>query len=132
MKIKLARVHYIPKQLEPGVLYVSEEYGAAAHLCACGCGSKVRTPLGPTEWSFRETEDGPSLSPSIGNWQQACKSHYVIRRGEIVWCEEWTPELIAFGRHREEQRRHSYFEERQRNRRFSWARVWSWLKGLFQ
>ncbi|WID99529.1 DUF6527 family protein [Bosea vestrisii] len=68
----------MPKQLEPGVLYVSEKYGAVAHLCACGCGAKIRTPLGETEWSLKETASGPSLWPSVGNWQQACKSHYVI------------------------------------------------------
>ena len=52
MKIELQRVHYMPKELKPGVLYVSEEFGAAAHLCACGCGAKIRTPLGPTEWTL--------------------------------------------------------------------------------
>ena len=30
--IKLARVQYIPKTLEPGVLYVSEKFEAAVHL----------------------------------------------------------------------------------------------------
>ena len=45
----------MPQDLRPGVLYVSEEFGAAAHLCACGCGEKVSTPLGPTEWSLEET-----------------------------------------------------------------------------
>lgn len=49
MNIRLERVHFMPTALEPRVLYVSEEFGAAAHLCACGCGSKIRTPLGPTE-----------------------------------------------------------------------------------
>lgn len=132
MKIRLARVHYMPKQLEPGVLYISEEFGAVAHLCACGCGAKVRTPLGPTEWTFKETVDGPTLSPSIGNWQLACKSHYLIRRGEIIWCEEWTPELIAAGRRHEEEGRRVYYEDLVRRRRFGWAEVWNWLKGLFR
>ena len=40
--IKLERVQYIPKQLSPGILYVTERYSVAAHLCACGCGNKVR------------------------------------------------------------------------------------------
>lgn len=132
MKIKLARAHYMPAQLEPGVLYVSEEFGAAAHLCACGCGAKVRTPIGPTEWTLQETKDGPTLWPSIGNWQQACKSHYIIRRGEVVWCKEWTPEQIAAGRRGEEERRRLYYDDLVRRRRLSWARVWNWLKGLFR
>lgn len=132
MKIRLERVHYIPKQLEPGVLYVSEEFGAAAHLCACGCGTKVRTPLRPTEWTLEETGGCPTLYPSVGNWQQACKSHYLIRRGEIIWCGEWTPELIATGRRREEERRRLYYNELERSRRFGWAKLWNWLKGLLQ
>src|SRR5215210_42875 len=83
MKIELQRVRYIPKELKPGVLYVSEEFGAASHLCACGCGSKIRTPLGPTEWALEEAEGLPTLRPSIGNWQQACQSHYWIYRGKL-------------------------------------------------
>jgi len=85
----------MPKELEPGVLYVSEEFGAAAHLCACGCGSKIRTPLGPTDWAFEEAESGPTLYPSIGNWQHACQSHYWIRQGRVVWAPKWAPEQIA-------------------------------------
>ena len=85
MNFEMQRVHYMPKELRPGVLYVSEEFDIAMHLCACGCGSKVKTPLGPTEWSVEETKSGPSLRPSVGNWQQACQSHYWINRGEVRW-----------------------------------------------
>lgn len=46
-RFRLERVGYMPKQLEPAVLYISQEFETAAHLCACGCGVKVRTPLGP-------------------------------------------------------------------------------------
>lgn len=91
-KIELVRVHYVPKTLKPGLLYVSEEFGAAVHLCACGCGSKVSTPLGPTEWALEETASGPSLSPSVGSWQLPCKSHYWIRGGKIVWSGQYERE----------------------------------------
>ena len=83
--IKLERVQYIPKQLSPGILYVTERYSVAAHLCACGCGNKVVTPLGPVEWSLSENGDLPSLWPSIGNWQLPCRSHYIISHGQINW-----------------------------------------------
>lgn len=109
MKIKLQRVHYMPKHLEPGILYVSEEYGAVAHLCPCGCGSRIRTPLGPTGWALDYTPAGPTLYPSVGNWQQACKSHYWIYEGEIIWADKWTPAQIAAGRRREEDRRRAYY-----------------------
>src|SRR5438477_3753793 len=98
MRIRLERVRFMPKELQPGILYVSEEFGAAAHLCACGCGSKIRTPLAPTEWSLEETASGPSLRPSVGNWQKPCRSHYWIDRGEIKWAGQWTEEQIAAGR----------------------------------
>lgn len=131
MKIELQRVHYMPKELETGVLYVSEEFGAAAHLCACGCGTKVRTPLGATRWVLEETATGPSLRPSIGNWQLACQSHYWIERGEVVWAPKWTPEEIAAGRRLEEERRRGYYEDLDRTRGGILQRFWRWVKRLF-
>lgn len=110
MKIKLEYTHYMPKELKPGVLYISKEFETAAHLCACGCGAKIRTPLGPSEWKFEETSDGPSLYPSIGNWQQQCKSHYWIQHGAIIWAKEWSQEMIDKGRQGEETRRSIYYE----------------------
>lgn len=106
---RLEHVVYIPKVLEPGVLYVSEEYGVAAHLCACGCGSKVATPLNPSAWSFSEKEGLPSLWPSIGSWQLACRSHYVIRNGGIVWAGQWTEAQVLAGRAAEQRRREDYY-----------------------
>jgi hypothetical protein len=132
MKFALERVHYMPKDLKPCVLYVSEEFDIAMHLCACGCGSKVKTPLGPTEWSVAETASGPSLSPSVGNWQQACKSHYWIDRGEIRWASKWTPEQIAAGRRHEEERRRDYYDALDRKRGGKMRRFWRWVRGLFE
>lgn len=132
MNIKLERVHYMPKELKPGVLYVSEEFGAAAHLCACGCGSKIRTPLGPTEWAFEETATGPTLRPSVGNWQQACQSHYVIYKGGIRWSTKWTPEQIAAGRHDEQKRLRVHHNALQRQRGGLLKRFWHWAKGFFE
>lgn len=131
-KIRLERVHYVPQDLSPGVLYVSEEFGAAAHLCACGCGEKVRTPLGPTEWSLEETADGPTLRPSVGNWQLACQSHYLITGGEVVWAERLTAEEIADGRRREEERRREYYDALDRKHRSLVRRLWRWISGLFR
>ena len=132
MKIELHRVQYIPKELKPGVLYVSEEFGTAAHLCACGCGAKVRTPLGPTEWAFEETDTGPTLHPSVGNWQQTCQSHYWIYRGEVRWAAKWTPKQIAASRLGEEQRRRAYYDALARKRGWFPEGFWQWLKDLFR
>lgn len=130
--IKLARVQYIPKTLEPGVLYVSEEFEAAVHLCACGCGLKVSTPLGPTEWSFLDSPNGPSLEPSIGNWQFPCRSHYWIQGGQVVWSVDWTPEQVQAGHLAEEERRRAYYESLKRGREGFLGRLWRWIKSLFR
>jgi hypothetical protein len=129
MKISLQRVYYMPKELEEGFLYVSEEFSTAAHLCACGCGSKIRTPLGPTEWSFEETPLGPTLKPSIGNWQQACMSHYWIQKGNVIWSNKWTHEEIETGRYEEEMRRKAYYDAMYSSRSFT--KLWNWIKKLF-
>ncbi|WP_447273072.1 DUF6527 family protein [Burkholderia sola] len=124
----------MPKVLEPGVLYASEEFGAAAHLCACGCGAKIRTPLGPTEWKLEETNEGPSLSPSVGNWQQPCRSHYWIWRGRVEWHGDWTDAEVQAGRRREHQRRMTYFAEREKQchpqTQSLGQRIWNFIKNV--
>ncbi len=107
--MQLKEVVTMPKQLEEGILYVSYEFSTAAHLCACGCGVKVRTPIGPTEWNIKLTKDGPSVWPSIGNWQQKCRSHYVIKRGEVIWAGSWDEDQITTGRNKEIKRRERYY-----------------------
>jgi hypothetical protein len=132
MRFAMQRVHYMPKELKPNVLYVSEEFDIAIHLCACGCGLKVKTPLGPTEWSVEETKEGPSLRPSVGNWQHPCQSHYWIDRGNVIWAEKWTAEQIAAGRRNEEERSRAYYKALYQKRGGPIQRLWSWFKGLFK
>jgi hypothetical protein len=131
MKIRLENVQYMPKVLEPGVLYVSKEFSTAAHLCACGCGNKIRTPLGPTEWSVQATSAGPTMHPSIGNWQQPCKSHYVIWNGEIQWAGQWTAAQIAAGRADEQRRLKTYLKSQNANIGTPATRLWKWLRRFF-
>lgn len=128
--IALERVQYLPKQMSPGVLYVSEEYKVAGHLCACGCGEKVVVPLGPAEWTFWETAGRPSLRPSIGNWQLPCRSHYVIRDGRIEWGDTWSEAAVVAGRRAEEARRAAYYAKLDRERGF-WRRLWKWILSFF-
>jgi hypothetical protein len=132
MKFELQRVHYMPKELKPGVLYISEAFDIAIHLCPCGCGAKVKTPVGPTEWSVEETRSGPSLRPSVGNWQQPCQSHYWITRGEVIWAPKWTPEQIAAGRRHEEQRRSAHYQALDSQRGGLLRRFWRWVVAFFK
>ena len=78
-------VEFIPESLDEGVLYVSRRFNTAAHLCCCGCGSEVITPLSPAEWRVGEEKGGVSLWPSIGNWSYPCQSHYWIRANRVIW-----------------------------------------------
>ncbi len=79
-------------EMEPGVLYVSMKYRSAAHLCACGCRGEVVTPIRKGAWRFCFDGESVTLSPSVGSRNLACKSHYFIRDGEILWAPDWMDE----------------------------------------
>jgi hypothetical protein len=112
-QIKLQRVYHMPRVLEPDTLYVSEEFGIAGQLCACGCGNKTITPLGPTDWELTIKNGKPTLEPSIGNWPLPCQAHYFIREGAILWSSQWTEEEIIACRKREMSRREVYYKNLQ-------------------
>jgi hypothetical protein len=84
----------VPERLEPGRLYISIEYATAAHLCCCGCGAEVVTPFTPTDWKMTFDGETISLWPSIGNWNEACRSHYVIDRSEVIEAPPWSDRRI--------------------------------------
>lgn len=128
-KIILQRVHYMPKEFVTDILYVSEEFDVAGHLCPCGCGNKIITPLGPTDWSFVEEDGKVTLDPSIGNWQIPCRSHYWITNGEIDWSYQWTDKQIKAGRRAEEKRSKAYYNKLDRKRKKSaFSRFVNWLR----
>jgi len=110
-ELDLQVVEYMPRELKPGILYISDEYDLACHMCPCGCGNKIVTPIGPTDWSFKLEKGKPTLYPSIGNWQIPCRSHYWIRQGIIEWSYQWSEKRIKAGREHEEKRRESYYKE---------------------
>ena len=78
-------VECAPARLEPGLLYISMNYHTVLHLCACGCGEEVVTPLDPGEWQLIFDGKTVSLYPSIGNYRFPCRSHYYIRRNKVIW-----------------------------------------------
>ncbi len=94
-------VEYIPERLESGVLYISKRFRTASHLCCCGCGLKVVTPLNQAKWSLTEHGNSISLSPSIGNWNYPCRSHYLIIRNNVRWAGQFTQRQIAAVRQRD-------------------------------
>lgn len=85
-----AFVDHVPDHLGDGILYVSIPYATAIHLCACGCGNEVVTPLSPRQWRLIFDGESVSLTPSIGNWSFPCRSHYWIHCGQIRWAPRWS------------------------------------------
>jgi hypothetical protein len=80
-------VGIIPDDLKDNTLYISNTYGVAIHKCCCGCGQKTVTPLNPQDWTLTYDGETVTLSPSIGNFQYPCKSHYWIRNSLVVWAD---------------------------------------------
>lgn len=106
-------VKHVPEQLEPGLLYISMEFASAAHSCCCGCGEEVVTPITPTDW--RMTYDGETVSlwPSVGNWKQRCRSHYVIEHGRVLEAGPWSDAQVAAERRRDKAAKEGYYEASQ-------------------
>ncbi len=75
-------VEFIPELLEEGKVYISEEYECSIHNCLCGCGLKTVLNLDNINgWQLIKHDDGRvSFTPSIGNFQYPCKSHYIITK----------------------------------------------------
>jgi|JI10StandDraft_1071094.scaffolds.fasta_scaffold169508_4 hypothetical protein len=104
-------VRNVPRDLEPGVLYISMDYATAVHPCCCGCGERVVTPFTPTDWHLTFDGESISLHPSVGNWNQKCRSHYVIRRSRVLEAGPWTNAQVEAERRRDKGAKAAYFDE---------------------
>lgn len=125
-------VDYIPEQLEDGVVYIAPEFGTVIHLCCDGCGERVSTPLHPGQWTLTFDGQTISLSPSIGNWELPCKSHYFIRRNQVVWAGKWGAGRIARGAHEDRQAVVQQPDSRQKTLPTLWSRFHSWVRRLLK
>lgn len=110
-KFQYKFVEYIPEELDEEIIYISMEYSTAIHLCACGCGKEVVTPLSPTDWELTFNGVSISLSPSIGNWSFNCQSHYWLKNSTISWAGSWTNSRIEEGRKYDEEIKAEYFDK---------------------
>lgn len=102
-------VEFIPEDLEPETLYISIRYKTGTHLCCCGCGNIVVTPISPTDWKLTFDGKAVSLHPSIGNWSFPCQSHYWIRNNRVEWASKWSREQIERGRLRDDMAKEEHF-----------------------
>jgi len=103
-------VKAFPDKLDDGILYVSVEFGTAAHLCLCGCGSEVYTRFSPRDWSMKFNGEAVSISPSIGNWSFPCQSHYILDGGRVHWADKWSRERIELGRLLDRDRKERHYK----------------------
>lgn len=136
-------VRNVPRELEPGVLYISMEYATALHSCCCGCGERVVTPFTPTDWRITFDGESVTLNPSVGNWNQNCRSHYVIERNRVIECGRWSDARVEVERLRDKRAKAAYYERETESARLDaqsiapavetektiglWSRFWAWF-----
>ena len=104
-------VESIPDHIEPGIIYISGSRRTAIHLCVCGCGHEVITPISPTDWQLKFDGESVSFSPSIGLWEFKCRSHYWIIKNQIRHSGSWNDREVQQGRDREKRRRADFYEK---------------------
>lgn len=106
-------VDFIPREMESGKLYISLTYGAMSHLCPCGCGAEVVTPLSPVGWMLSYDGVAVSLTPSIGSWDLPCQSHYYIDKGAVKWARNMTAAEISAVKKRDRHDVERYYDLRE-------------------
>jgi len=134
-------VDFIPEKVDEGVLYVSLTYGTVIHRCCCGCGREVVTPLSPADWKLIFDGETISLTPSIGNWNFPCRSHYWIRNNRAEWVEDWPGSTVGSGipidstiekKHPKTQKTRHKTESPQKaflKKNSFWHKITSWIAG---
>lgn len=73
-------VEFIPPKEEmlEAHIYISQVYETSIHLCLCGCKNQTVLPFSKGWWDMTINNEKVSFSPSIGNFQFPCNSHYII------------------------------------------------------
>ena len=80
--VKYKFVLIIPEntQMEQNIIYISEKYKTASHLCLCGCNRISVTPIHTGKWIKLIDENKISMQPSILNNNCPNRSHYVVTK----------------------------------------------------
>lgn len=130
-KVDHAFVEFIPEKIDEGILYISDEHCIAVHLCCCGCREKVVTPLSPVDWQYKLSLGGISLSPSIGNWDYACRSHYIIRDSCVVWANSMSDAQIQRVKRKDFLDKQAYIAKRNASEKGFFTLFLNYMKGLF-
>lgn len=104
-------VRNVPRELDPGVLYISMDYATAVHSCCCGCGDRVVTPFTPTDWRMTFDGESVSLHPSVGNWNQKCRSHYVIQANRVLEAGAWSASQVEAEQRRDKRAKAEHYSQ---------------------
>lgn len=107
-------VDTIPDEISNGEIFISIRYKTAVHKCVCGCNNEVVTPISPTDWQLTFDGQSISLSPSIGNWNFQCRSHYWIIKNKIIHSTKWTDEMVEYGRKIDVRRKRKFFSKKRK------------------
>ncbi|WP_394366228.1 DUF6527 family protein [Sunxiuqinia indica] len=96
------------------------KYKTAGHKCPCGCGNLVFTPLSPADWQLSYDGYGVTLTPSIGNWNYDCKSHYWIVNNKVRYASRWNDFEIDMVKKKELRDKKQYFKKRRKRNFRNW------------
>lgn len=125
MLYKLKRVDRIPGELQPGVVYYTEEYELGALLCACGCGHRINL-LVPDSHQISSDGSLATVRPSILVADGACLSHFVITSGKVEWSDAFSSEQARAVMQRQVARH----VKADKGTLSGWGRLWNKMKQL--
>lgn len=117
----------LPAVTEPYKFYYSPRFQMAALSCPCGCGHRVMLNL-LDQHSCEFVNGLPTVYPSILAADAPCRSHFWIRKGEVVWAEKWSKARVQRVMAAQLQR-HLGKKQAPLTR---WAKFMAWLKSLFR
>ncbi|NEB75901.1 hypothetical protein G3I40_11805 [Streptomyces sp. SID14478] len=117
-----------PSTMDAGALYISIAYRTCGHLCCCGCGHEVVTPLSPAQWTLTYDGENVSLAPSVGNWSLPCQSHYWIHDGRVRWSRRYSTAEITQNRDRDHRLLAQTAEEHRPRPRSRLRRLLTWWR----
>jgi len=71
-------------EMEAEKVYMAENKTQATHLCPCGCGTEILTPLGRGGYRALENSDESlTISPQIEH--SPCSNNYKLYKGYVIW-----------------------------------------------
>ncbi|RYD50558.1 MAG: hypothetical protein EOP52_13885 [Sphingobacteriales bacterium] len=73
----------------------------------------MNTPLNPKGWNINFDGETVTLSPSVGNWNIPCRSHYIIDRSRVIECGEWSPAQAQHEQIRTQKALAQHFDQQQ-------------------